>query len=74
MANWRDDRSVFDATLSLRREPITSGSLARALVGFPLMTAQVITLIHWQALRLWVKRVPFITHPDKLTTVRGNPP
>jgi len=74
MENWRDGRSVFDATLSLRREPINSASLARALVGFPLMTAQVVTLIHWQALRLWMKRVPFFTHPDKLTTVRGNPP
>ena len=67
MENWRNGKSAFDATLSLRREPITSGSLARALVGFPLMTMQVITLIHWQALRLWAKRVPFITHPKKLT-------
>jgi DUF1365 family protein len=66
MENWRNDRPAFDATLSLKREPITSGSLARALVSFPLMTAQVITLIHWQALRLWLKRTPFYTHPDKL--------
>jgi uncharacterized protein len=66
MENWRNGRSAFDATLSLKREPITSGSLARALVSFPLMTAQVITLIHWQALRLWLKRTPFYTHPDKL--------
>ena len=43
-----------------------SASLARALVSFPLMTAQVVTLIHWQALRLWLKRTPFYTHPDKL--------
>jgi uncharacterized protein len=72
MENWRDGRPVFDATLNLAREPITSASLARALIGFPLMTAQVMTLIHWQALRLWIKRAPFYTHPDKLTTVRGN--
>jgi hypothetical protein len=90
MENWRDGRAVFDATLSLKREPITSASLARALMGFPLMTVQVVTLIHWQALRLWLKRVPFHTHPSKsngqsieqaidnsigkLTTPRGNPP
>jgi DUF1365 family protein len=72
MENWRDGRPVFDATLNLAREPITSASLARALIGFPLMTAQVVALIHWQALRLWIKRAPFYTHPDKLTTVRGN--
>jgi DUF1365 family protein len=74
MENWRDGRSAFDATLSLKREPITSASLARALAAFPLMTAQVITLIHWQALRLWLKRTPFFTHPDKLPTVRGTLP
>jgi DUF1365 family protein len=73
MENWRDGRSVFDATLNLTREPITSASMARALVHFPLMTAQVMTLIHWQALRLLIKRAPFYTHPDKLTTVKGNP-
>lgn len=73
MENRRDGRPVFDATLNLKREPITSGALARALVSFPLMTVQVIALIHWQALRLWIKRAPFHTHPGKLTTVRGNP-
>jgi DUF1365 family protein len=72
MENWREGRSVFDATLNLKREPITSGSMARALMHFPLMTAQVMTLIHWQALKLLIKRAPFYTHPDKLTTVGGN--
>jgi DUF1365 family protein len=72
MENWRNGRSAFDATLSLRREPITSASLARALVGFPLMTAKVVTLIHWQALRLWAKRTPFYTHPKKLTPTVDN--
>jgi uncharacterized protein len=74
MENRRDGRPAFDATLSLKREPINGASLARALVGFPLMTAQVITLIHWQALRLWLKRTPFFTHPDKLPTARGTLP
>jgi DUF1365 family protein len=78
MENWRNGRSAFDATLSLRREPINSASLARALVGFPLMTAQVTTLIYWQALRLWAKRTPFFTHPQKLKpsvdNVRGTLP
>ncbi len=74
MENWRNGRAAFDATLSLKREPITSASLARALVGFPIMTAQVITLIHWQALRLWIKRTPIFTHPNKSPSVRGTLP
>jgi len=34
------------------------------LCAFPFMTFKVITLIHWQALRLFVKRVPFYSHPE----------
>jgi DUF1365 family protein len=68
MENWRAGRSAFDATLSLQREPISSASLARALTQFPLMTAQVIARIYWQALKLWAKRTPFHTHPAKIAT------
>lgn len=66
MENWRDDQKAFDATLTLQRVPITSRSLARALLGVPLISLQVIALIHWQALKLLLKRVPFHTHPGKL--------
>ncbi len=65
MENWREDRPVFDATLSLEREPLGSRALAGALAGYPFMTAQVAGAIYWQALRLWLKRTPFFTHPDK---------
>jgi len=63
MENWRDGRSAFDATLSLKREEIGSASLARALTGFPLITTQVTSLIYWQALKLWWKGTPFVAHP-----------
>lgn len=66
MENRRNGQKDFDATLTLVRQPITSASLARALLSFPLITLQVVTLIHWQALKLLLKRVPVQTHPDKL--------
>lgn len=56
-------RPVFHAALALQRRAIGAGSLAAALLRFPLMTAQVIAAIHWQALRLWLKRVPVHDHP-----------
>lgn len=56
---------LFDATLRLRRVPASGPQLALALLRFPLMTLQVIIAIHWQALRLWLKRVPVHSHPDK---------
>jgi len=67
MENYRGGSKAFDATLTLQRQEITSASLARALLSFPLVTLQVIALIHWQALKLFIKRVPFHTHPDKST-------
>jgi uncharacterized protein len=63
MQNFREQRFVFDATLSLRREPISAGALVRALFGYPLMTLKVVTAIHFQALRLLLKRTPFFAHP-----------
>ena len=66
MENRRDGAAEFDATLVLKREPITHGSLARALAAFPLVTLKVSSMIYWQALRLWLKRTPFFTHPDKV--------
>jgi DUF1365 family protein len=68
MENWRAGGLEFDATLTLRREPISSASLARALAFFPLVTVKVTALIYWQALKLLLKRVPFFTHPKKLAT------
>lgn len=61
---------MFDATLSLEREEISGTALAKALAGFPLMTLKVVALIHWQALKLWLKRTPFYTHPSKAPAER----
>jgi DUF1365 family protein len=63
MTDRIDNAVIFDATLSMQRQTITGIRLAAALLSFPLMTLKVILLIHWQALRLWWKRVPFHSHP-----------
>jgi uncharacterized protein len=69
MENWREGEARFDATLNLRRQPVTAHTLALALLQFPLITAKVSALIYWQALKLLVKRAPFHIHPHK----RANP-
>ena len=63
--NHTADGRLFDATLALRRQPLTGPTLAAALVRYPWLTAQVAAGIYWQALRLWAKGVPFHAHPAK---------
>ena len=65
MENYDAETKVFDATLSLKRRAITTGGLTRVLLQYPVMTARVVTAIHWQAVRLWLKRTPFHVHPAK---------
>ena len=58
-----DGRSPLTAVLHGRRRELTNATLARFLVRYPLMPLQVITLIHWQALKLYLRGVPFHHKP-----------
>lgn len=42
------------------RRPLTDGTIAAAVARHPLMTLKVMSAIHFEALRLWVKGVPLV--------------
>lgn len=55
--------ALLQTSVSGALEPATARSLRKALWRHPAMTLGVIGRIHWQALRLWAKRVRFIGKP-----------
>lgn len=71
MVNLEEGRPVFHVGLQTRRRPITARSLAGVLLRHPLLTLRVHAAIYWQAARLFLKRTPFFTHPDKRRPVEG---
>jgi DUF1365 family protein len=56
--------ALFDATLTLARRPWTARTVRDALLRWPWMTAKVIAAIHFEAVRLCLKRVPTMPLKD----------
>jgi DUF1365 family protein len=65
-----DDRDggekVLLSTLTGRRAELNNRNLCWFTCKYPLVTLKVIFLIHWHALRLWLKRVPFHRKAENL--------
>ncbi len=54
---------LLQTSIDGRLVPLTDRALRRTLVAFPAFTFGVIARIHWQALKLWRKRVPYFAKP-----------
>jgi DUF1365 family protein len=64
------DDKVLISTLTGRRVKLTNRALAWFTFKYPLITLKVIFLIHYQALRLWLKRIPFYRKAENLSLQR----
>lgn len=54
---------VFDATLTMKKTPLNSRNLVKALLKTPIMALKVVGGIYWHALVLWRKGAPVYDHP-----------
>ena len=63
MINTKEQNKYFEAKLNLQRKEMTGPALALILVRFPAMTLRVLSMIYWQAFRLWLKKTPYYEHP-----------
>jgi DUF1365 family protein len=72
LGNSQSGEAVFDASLALDRRALNPASLRGFLFRYPFMTAKVCLSIYWQALRLWLKGVPFYSHPNSQAASLNN--
>jgi DUF1365 family protein len=58
-----NNQLIFDGTLKLTRRPWSAQWLRHALTRFPWVTAKTVAAIHFEAARLYLKKVPVVHHP-----------
>jgi DUF1365 family protein len=55
---------LLHASLDLQRRPLAGRTLVGLLVRHPLVTHKTIGMIHWHALRLWLRGARFHRHRE----------
>jgi DUF1365 family protein len=55
-------RKILDVSMSMKRLDLTSSNLNRLLVKYPFASVKVFVGIYWQALRLYLKKIPVFSH------------
>lgn len=59
-----EDGPLLQTSVGGVLQALDAAAVRRAFFGTPLMTLGVVARIHWHALRLWAKRVPFHGKPS----------
>ena len=54
---------LFDASLMMKKTPFTNFNLFTCILLTPIMTLKTLIGIYWQALKLFIKKVPYIAPP-----------
>jgi DUF1365 family protein len=63
----QESRRIFRAAMRMERKTFTRKNAYQSLFKYPIMSAQVIGRIYYEALRLWWKGATFHPHPEGST-------
>ena len=55
----KDGKKFFISILTGERKPLNNSMMIKFFFSMPLIPLQVISLIYWQALKLWLKKLPY---------------
>lgn len=62
------EKKLFIASIAMKRQEFTNKNLLKNLLAIPMMTMKTLLGIYWQALKLYIKGVPYIAHSKKEKT------
>jgi hypothetical protein len=67
----KDGKRFFISTLNGSRRALNDATLLLYFFSFPLITLKIIGLIHWQALKLWLKKLPYHKKTENADLQKG---
>ncbi len=68
---FNKEERVFISTLTGVQKPLTNSNLVWYSLRFPLVTLKIISLIHWNALLIWMKKIPYHKKTDHEDLQKG---